>query len=113
MKTKMTRQETHGWNGTIQVGYCDLYYLLCYKNAYGFNCGVYGWNYDAYMHDGVGINTGYRGMIGKKVDYKLTNLYNEKGRAIYNNDKLTYKQKKAYCDRLLSNYLKKVGFNNV
>lgn len=107
MKVKITRQEAHGHNGTIKAGYCDLQYLLMYKNAYGYNCGVYGWNFDSYYIDGVVINTGYRSMVGKQVDYKLINEYNEKARKIYNSDKLTHNQKKAYIERLLQNFIKK------
>ena len=107
MKVKITRQDATGWNGTLKVGYCDLQYLLMYKNAYGYNCGVYGWNFDSYCINGVVINTGYRSMVGNKVDYKLINEYNEKARKICNNSKLTYKQKRAYVDRLLNNFIKK------
>lgn len=107
MKTKITKKDAYGWNGTLQVGYCDLYYLLHYTNAYGYNCGVYGWNFDHYCINGIGINTGYRGMVGKKVDYDLTRLYNEKARKIVNNNNLSYNQKKYFVNKLLNNYLEK------
>ena len=108
MKTlQITRKEARGWNGTIQVGYCDLQYLLMYRQKYGYNAGVYGWNFNCYIVNGVAINTGYRGMVGKQVDYKLTREYNEKARRVQDNTKLTYKQKIAFTERLLQNYLKK------
>lgn len=106
MKVKITRQEAHGYKDTIQVGYCDLQFLLMYESAWGYNCGVYGWNFNSYSVDGVVINTGYRGMVGKKVDYKLVDEYNEKARALQNKN-LTHKQKKAYTKRLLNNFIKK------
>ena len=107
IKQKITRKDAYGYNGTLQVGYCDLWYLLHYKQPFGYNCGTYGWNFDCYYINGIAINTGYRGMVGKKADYNLTSLYNEKGRKIYNNNKLTYNQKKYYANKLLENYLKK------
>lgn len=107
MKVKITRQEARGWDGTIKVGYCDLQYLLMYKNAYGYNCGVYGWNFDSYYINGIVINTGYRSMVGNKVDYKLINEYNEKARTLQDKQNLTYNQKKAFTERLLQNFIKK------
>ena len=107
MKGKITRQEAHGCNGTIQVGYCELQYLLMYENACGYNCGAYGWNFDSYYIDGVVINTGYRSMVGKTPDYNLVKEYNEKARKIYNSNNLTHNQKRAYIERLLQNFIKK------
>lgn len=106
-KQRITRQEAFGNKATLKVGYCDLQYLLRHQTAFGYNAGVYGWNFDHYYIDGIAINTGYRSMVGKQVDYKLTNEYNEKARKIQENWNLTYNQQKAYTERLLKNFLKK------
>lgn len=106
-KQKLTRAEARGYLGTFQVGYCDLQYLLKYQTASGYNCGIYGWNFDHYYFNGYAINTGYRAMVGKKVNYKLVEEYNEKGKKLDYNDKLTYNQKKAFATRLLNNFIKK------
>ncbi len=107
MKVKITRQEARGERATVQAGYCSLQFLLRYNSAYGYNCGIYGWNFDSYYIDGVVINTGYRSMVGRSVDYKLIDEYNEKARKIQYNHKLTYNQQKAYTKRLLNNFIKK------
>ena len=107
MANEITRKEAKGWNGTIQVGYCDLQYLLMYRQKYGYNAGIYGWNFNCYIVNGVAINTGYRNMVGKIVDWKLTEKYNNKARKIQESQKLTYNQKIAFTERLLTNYIAK------
>lgn len=107
MKTRITRQEARGYAGTLKVGYGEAQSLLRYQNAYGYNCGVYGWNFDSYDINGVVINTGYRGLVGKSVDYELLNAYERKARALQCKCGLTYNQIKAYTNRLLNNFIRK------
>lgn len=66
MKFKTTRKEiVNNYSNIRAVGYCDLYYLLSFKNPSAYTCGVYGWNFDVYALDGLTICTGYRNMPGK------------------------------------------------
>ena len=107
MKTRITKQEARGHAGTIQIGYAEAQSLLRFQIAYGYNCGVYGWNFDSYYINGVVINTGYRGMVGKSVDYDLLRKYESKARALQCKNGLTYNQIKAYTNRLLHNFIRK------
>ena len=61
------------------IGYCALQSLLRFEKRVGYNCGIYGWNYDAYsLGDGICICTGYRNMPGKTIPYELVQKYEEK-----------------------------------
>ena len=107
MKTRITRQEARVPAGTLKIGYADAQSLLRFQNAYGYNAGVYGWNFDSYYINGVVINTGYRGTVGKSVDYDLLRKYELKARALQRKNGLTYNQIKAYTNRLLNNFIRK------
>ena len=107
MKKKITRQEARGCIGTLKIEYGDAQSLLRFRDAYGYNCGFYGWNFDSYYINGVVINTGERGMVGKSVDYELLREYELKARALQSKTLLTYNQIKAYTDRLLRNFIRK------
>lgn len=107
MKTRITRQEAIGNVGTLRIGYAEAQSLLRFQNAYGYNCGIYGWNFDSYHINGVVINTGYRGTVGKSVGYDLLRAYELKARALQSKSGLTYNQIKAYTNRLLNNFIRK------
>lgn len=71
----------------ISLGYCAAQYLLSYKDPDFYTAGVYGWNFDAYKLyvKGIGyvlLTTGYRGMFGKDVDYKLLEEYDAKAEKV-------------------------------
>lgn len=64
---KLTRTTVQALsNKHIRLGYCEASYLLRPLERIGYNSGVYGWNYDAFLYRGVVITTGYRGMIGNR-----------------------------------------------
>ena len=50
------------------AGYCDLQCLLRNHEPNAYTCGVYGWNFDVYEVYGLTICTGYRGMVGKRLE---------------------------------------------
>ena len=50
------------------AGYCDLSCLLTNHSPVAYTCGVYGWNFDVYEVYGLTICTGYRGMVGKRLE---------------------------------------------
>lgn len=82
-KVRITRKELKELSGTlVQTGYCDLQDLLYNHSADFYNCGVYGWNFDVYRVYGLNICTGYRGMIGKPLNYAETRETNKEARKI-------------------------------
>lgn len=81
MDIKLTRKdvaETHGTK-TRSVGYCELQRTLTVLEArvavtkLGYNSGLYGWNWTAYLIQGtdkredVILVTGYRNLVGKRI----------------------------------------------
>lgn len=52
----------------LAVGYCDAQRLLSYRRPLAYTRGVYGWNADIYLVDGIYICTGYR-PFGVATDY--------------------------------------------
>lgn len=91
------------------VGYCDLYYLLYYTDARFYTCGVYGWNFDAYIvcvdDTEYCITTGYRGMI-REFTAKNVHLYNERAQLIIKDINLSYEEKKKRVDALLKQFIR-------
>lgn len=82
MKLKTTMKEVKATNRVIlKVGYCDLVTLLRYESPYAYTCGVYGWNADVYVFNGVTIVTGYR-PFGQSVDYNLVEEYEQRAREL-------------------------------
>lgn len=113
MKIKTTRQEINGTN-TYKCGYCDLQSLLSGIDAWAYNCGVYGWNWDAYditntkTGDTITICTGYRGTVGKQLKYEIVRKYDNKARKIIDNWELTYKQKQSKLRTLRNRFIEQV-----
>lgn len=61
MNIRLTNKDLrNNFSAIVSCGYCELQTLLSLKNRVGYNCGVYGWNFDAYDFGGVGLITGYR-----------------------------------------------------
>lgn len=61
MNIRLTNKDLRNNFGTIvSCGYAELSNLLYGKEKAGYNCGVYGWNYNAYDFGGVCLITGYR-----------------------------------------------------
>ena len=50
------------------AGYCDLQNLLRCHEPNAYTAGMYGWNFDVYEVYGLTICTGYRGMVGKRLE---------------------------------------------
>ena len=81
-KMRITRNDLRANFGKVlAVGYCDAVNLLRYSSPFGYACGVYGWNFDAYEVGGVAICTGYR-PAGKSVKYDLLREYEAKAEKI-------------------------------
>lgn len=104
-----------GWRYIITAGYCDLQYLLYYKNADFYTCGVYGWKADFYkINDSTIISTGYSPIDIGFRNYETTKKYNEKARKIVYDYDMKYETKIKKLDTLLKKYINEIleGINN-
>lgn len=111
MKFKTTQKAVkEGYRNIIRVGYCDLQYLLYYKNPVAYTCGVYGWNADIYdIGRGSAICTGYRTFGDIRPDYELIREYDKKAKKIVLSwDKYEHGEILKMLDELLSEFIKKV-----
>lgn len=111
MKYKTTAKELRAYdNGrTFKVGYCDLQYLLYCKNANAYTCGVYGWNFDVYeLPNRVTITTGYRNMVGKRVDFPIIKEYDGKARLIVYDCNIKYEDKVKALDNLIEEFTQRL-----
>lgn len=110
MKFKTTAKEIrNGYGKKIAVSYCGMQHLLWNHAPIAYTCGVYGWNFDVYSVDGVAICTGYRGMIGKSVDYELLREYETAAEKAMYDRNVEYEQRQAEVERLLKEFLSKAA----
>lgn len=106
-KIRVTKKEIRESGAKIiSVGYCDLQFLLNFRYADFYSCGIYGWSCDYYkIDDNVIICTGYSPIGNINPDYKLIRKTEQKAREIYcNND---YKIAKPKIEKLLKSFIKK------
>ena len=92
------------------AGYCALQYLLTNHNPVAYTCGVYGWNFDVYEIHGLTICTGYRGMVGQRMDH--TDEYEKKAEAIWYGEagkNMTYDERREAVEELLHEFCKANG----
>ena len=108
MKFKTTQKAVkEGYRNIIEIGYCDLQFLLNYETPIAYTCGVYGWNSDIYQIDNnTVIVTGYRPFGNVNVDYKLIREYNKKAGKIVLDWNII--NKKELLGELLNEFVKKV-----
>lgn len=105
---KITRKQVNMYKNIICVPYCDLWYLLYFRNKTGYNSGVYGWNYDFYhinLH--TCIVTGYR-PFGNIKNYDLCDEYNEKAKNIIEDRTLSNEEKREKVENLLEEFIEKI-----
>lgn len=101
MKTKITEKRIKEMYKNIIIGsYCELQYLLSYKNPNYYTSGVYGWNADIYIinYDTV-IVTGYR-PFGNIRNHDINKKYNEKAKNI-----LRTTNHEIFINELLESYI--------
>lgn len=92
------------------AGYCDLYWLLNNHSPVAYTCGVYGWNFDVYEVYGLTICTGYRGMIGPRLEH--ISEYEKKAKDIIcgkAGDGMTYEERREAVKKLLHEFCKANG----
>lgn len=77
MKRKTTNKYINSnYKKVFRSGYCDLYPIVVSDPVY-YNCGLYGWNYDAYVNYkyDICITTGYRNMTGARIPGEILKKY--------------------------------------
>lgn len=108
MKIKVTKKQLNLYfNNVVHAGYCKLQFLLSNNMPFGYNAGVFGWNWDAYNLYGITIVTGFRNMPG--IEAVGIAEYESKAKAIYYNDGITWDEKRAAIDELLHEFCKSNG----
>ncbi len=87
---KITKKEINKEN-MVALSYCQCQTILdlfAYDYKVGYNAGIYGWNYDLYVINGISIVTGYNvpycQYCNKELKNKLINLENEVRETKYN-----------------------------
>ena len=92
------------------MGYCDLQYLLRRSNKVGYNSGVYGWNYDVFSldNDNIAICTGYRGMPGSRIDYKIVDKYEKKAEALFKDWSIKYEEQQEKLKKLVKKFIEEI-----
>lgn len=91
------------------ASYCDLQYLLTNHSPVAYTCGVYGWNFDVYEVYGLTICTGYRGMVGPRLEG--CREYDKKAEELlsWENQGMTYEEKREAVEELLHEFCKANG----
>jgi hypothetical protein len=104
-KIKMTRSDVNRiYSRVYRAGYCELYPLYRESEAIGYNCGVYGWNWDLYtFSDGIAITSGYRSMCGGNLP--------ERCKKILRNAEKYYNQRKYKTYSVLDKYIARARRN--
>ena len=103
-KAEVTRKWIASNYTCCGVGYCTLQYLLRFQHKDFYTAGVYGWNFDAYTFGDYCITTGYRGMI-HHVEANNALKYDDEARAILDDSRLSWKEKKEKVNNLLKKFL--------
>lgn len=69
MNLKITHKDLkRNFSTIVSCPYADLNEVLSVKDKFGYNAGVYGWNFNAYDFGGTCLITGYR---PRGADFKL------------------------------------------
>lgn len=89
------------------AGYCDLQNLLRAHGANAYTSGVNGWNFDVYEVYGLTICTGYRGMLGKRLDGIAE--YEEKAATVWSDYIKSYDERCEEVEQLLHEFCKANG----
>lgn len=91
------------------AGYCDLQYLLYNHQPTAYTSGVYGWNFDVYEVYGLTICTGYRGMVGTRLEGIAEAEKKAQELLSWENKTMTYDEKREAVEELLHEFCKANG----
>ena len=105
MKLRVTQKSVkQAYPRIISAGYCTLQTLLWYEQPRAYTTGIYGWNADIYVVDGVAIATGYR-PFGHGVSYELRQKYENVAREV-RAQRLTYEETKEQLHALAVEFVR-------
>jgi hypothetical protein len=110
MKYKTTKRElTNNYHHIISIGYCDVQFLLKYRDPQSYCTRVEGWACDNYDVNGVLISTGYAPVKSKNTirDYDTTREFEQKAITITGNYDLKWEEQKAALEILLKEYIER------
>lgn len=106
MKFKTTAKAIRNDCGEkLAISYCGAHYLLRGHSPVAYTAGVYGWNFDVYIVDGVTICTGYRGMVGKSVNYDLLREYENRARELWEDRCRTWEERSEAVEKVLREFI--------
>lgn len=92
----------------IALECCEAVELLRAHYPLLYTSGMYGWNFDVYIVDGVAICTGFRGMTGIRPAHELVKAYEDRARDIWNEFDRPYKEQVEQVDALLMSFISEV-----
>lgn len=75
---KMTRKDAYRYGYPIvKLPHCAIKHLTTFVSRSGYNSGIYGWNWDAFIINGVVFCCGYRNLPGSatKEERELVEEY--------------------------------------
>lgn len=103
----MTNKEVRRvFDKVYSIGYGAMQFLLRFENRIGYNCGIYGWNYDVYsLGNGICICTGYRNMPGKTIPYELVQKYDKYASEILSEVWGKWDEKRKRMQALIKDFL--------
>ena len=109
MKVKITRNDINtNFVKVYSVSYCGAQSLLSVLEPFGYNAGVYGWDYDAYdMGNGICITTGYR-PIGEHANIDKLRLYEQSAERILYDYNKPWTVRQDEINSLLNNFISEV-----
>lgn len=105
-KIRVTKKDIkEGWRFNIKAGYCDLQYLLHFKDADFYTAGVYGWSADIYkINYSTVIVTGYS-PFGNCGNYEIIEKYENEAKKVLDDRTLSIDQQKEKLDELISKFV--------
>lgn len=110
-KIKTTRQSilnAYAPKYIFKTGYCNVQTLFHYTEPKAYTCGTYGWNMDLYDVDGVGICTGYRGMVGNPIDYEIVQDFETRASKIVFGHDIEWENKRTELEKLQKEFVKAI-----
>lgn len=107
---KITKNKIkESFKNIIEVGYCEAFYLLYFKERIFYNSGEYGWNCDIYIINGnTCLVTGYR-PFGNVGNYNITKKYNNLAKEIIEDRELSEIEKREKIEENLEKYIEELG----
>lgn len=109
MKFKTTNKDIKNYYSKVfRIGYCSAVQLLRYEDPRAYTAGIYGWNADLYVVEGVALVTGYRPGVGEQINYDLLDKYEKKARKINDDYSRSYDSRKKAVTRLLHKFIAEI-----